>query len=112
MACEQLRYTDTHILAREREISIKSSPMSLVLQTSVGKSHLVHIIDTPGHVNFSDEVTSAMRLADGIILVVDVVEGVSVNRKHPHHTYVSLSRSSSWLAPKLSSAMLFKRTLK
>jgi 116 kDa U5 small nuclear ribonucleoprotein component len=83
---EQLRYTDTHILAREREISIKSSPMSLVLQTSVGKSHLVHIIDTPGHVNFSDEVTSAMRLADGIVLVVDVVEGVSADGKHSHRT--------------------------
>ncbi|EIM92380.1 P-loop containing nucleoside triphosphate hydrolase protein [Stereum hirsutum FP-91666 SS1] len=73
------RYTDTHILSREREISIKSSPMSLVLQTTGGKSHLVHLIDTPGHVNFVDEVASAMRLADGIILVVDVVEGMMVN---------------------------------
>lgn len=52
--------------------------MSLVLQTTGGKSHLVHLIDTPGHVNFVDEVASAMRLADGIILVVDVVEGVRV----------------------------------
>lgn len=34
------------------------------------------MIDTPGHVNFVDEVAAAMRLADGIILVVDVVEGV------------------------------------
>lgn len=50
--------------------------MSLVLQTTGGKSHLVHLIDTPGHVNFVDEVASAMRLADGIVLVVDVVEGV------------------------------------
>ena len=37
------------------------------------------IIDTPGHVNFVDEVASAIRLADGILLVVDVVEGVMVN---------------------------------
>lgn len=63
-------------MSREREISIKSSPMSLVLQTTGGKSHLIHLIDTPGHVNFVDEVASAMRLADGIVLVVDVVEGV------------------------------------
>lgn len=53
--------------------------MSLVLQSSKGKSHLVNIIDTPGHVNFVDEVASSLRLADGIVLVVDVVEGVMIN---------------------------------
>lgn len=72
----QTRYTDTHILSREREISIKSSPMSLVLGTTAGKSHLIHFIDTPGHINFVDETASALRLVDGIVLVVDVVEGV------------------------------------
>lgn len=51
--------------------------MSLVLSTTAGKSHLVHLIDTPGHVNFVDEVASSIRLVDGIVLVVDVVEGVS-----------------------------------
>jgi U5 small nuclear ribonucleoprotein component len=51
--------------------------MSLILSTTSGKSHLVHLIDTPGHVNFVDEVASAIRLVDGILLVVDVVEGVS-----------------------------------
>jgi 116 kDa U5 small nuclear ribonucleoprotein component len=71
-----IRYTDTHVLSREREISIKSGPMSLILQTTKGKSHLIHMIDTPGHVNFVDEVAASMRLADGIIVVVDVVEGV------------------------------------
>ncbi|KAK0246470.1 Calreticulin family-domain-containing protein [Armillaria nabsnona] len=72
------RYTDTHVLSRARELSIKSSPMSLVLSTTSGKSHLVHMIDTPGHVNFVDEVASAIRLVDGILLVVDVVEGLMV----------------------------------
>lgn len=75
----QTRYTDTHMLSRNREISIKSSPMSLVLTNSSGKSHLIHFIDTPGHVNFADEVASAIRLVDGVLLVVDVVEGVSVH---------------------------------
>jgi 116 kDa U5 small nuclear ribonucleoprotein component len=37
------------------------------------------MIDTPGHVNFVDEVASAMRLVDGLLVVVDVVEGVSSN---------------------------------
>ncbi|KZT27554.1 Calreticulin-domain-containing protein [Neolentinus lepideus HHB14362 ss-1] len=78
-ADKPLRYTDTHHLSRQREISIKSSPMSLILQSSAGKSHLIHLIDTPGHVNFVDEVASAVRLVDGIVVVVDVIEGCMVN---------------------------------
>ncbi|CZS95250.1 probable ribosomal elongation factor EF-2 [Rhynchosporium graminicola] len=76
---EQLRYTDIHVLERDRGISIKAAPMSLVLQSSQGKSHLLNILDTPGHVNFVDEVASSLRLVDGVVLVVDVVEGVQVN---------------------------------
>ncbi|KAK2014845.1 elongation factor Tu GTP binding domain-containing protein [Colletotrichum eremochloae] len=76
---EQLRYTDVHIVERERGVSIKTSPMSLVLPSSKGKSHLVNILDTPGHVNFVDEVATSLRLADGVCLVVDIVEGVQVN---------------------------------
>lgn len=75
---EQLRYTDTHFLERERGVSIKSAPISLVMQGTKGKSHLLNIIDTPGHVNFCDEVASSMRLVDGVVLVVDIVEGVQV----------------------------------
>jgi U5 small nuclear ribonucleoprotein component len=76
---EQLRYTDVHFLERERGLSIKSAPMSLVLQGTKGKSHLLNLIDTPGHVNFVDEVAASVRLADGVVLVVDVVEGVQAN---------------------------------
>ncbi|PTU23778.1 hypothetical protein P175DRAFT_0519807 [Aspergillus ochraceoroseus IBT 24754] len=76
---EQLRYTDIHYLERQRGLSIKSAPMSLVLQNTKGKSHLLNIIDTPGHVNFVDEVAASSRLVDGVVLVVDVVEGVQAN---------------------------------
>ncbi|GAP88711.1 putative elongation factor 2 [Rosellinia necatrix] len=76
---EQLRYTDTHIMERDRGLSIKAAPMSLVLQSTKGKSHLFNIIDTPGHVNFVDEVAASLRLVDGLAIVVDVVEGVQVN---------------------------------
>lgn len=76
---EQLRYTDVTIVERERGLSVKAAPMSLVLQSTKGKSHLLNIIDTPGHVNFVDEVAAGLRVADGVCLVVDVVEGVQVN---------------------------------
>ena len=76
---EQLRYTDVHVLERERGISIKAAPMSLVLQGTRGKSHLLNILDTPGHVNFVDEIAASFRLVDGVVLVVDVVEGVQIN---------------------------------
>ncbi|CAK4030781.1 u5 small nuclear ribonucleo component [Lecanosticta acicola] len=74
-----LRYTDTHLLEREQKLSIKASPMSLLLEGTRGKSHLLNIIDTPGHVNFADEIASSLRAADGVVLVVDVVEGVQAS---------------------------------
>lgn len=40
------------------------------------KKHLINLIDSPGHVHFSGEVSTAVRLCDGAIIVVDVVEGV------------------------------------
>lgn len=76
---EPIRYTDTHLLERERGLSIKAAPISLPLQATNGKTHLVNIIDAPGHVNFADEVAMSMRLADGVVLVVDVVEGVQTS---------------------------------
>ncbi|KAK7202953.1 P-loop containing nucleoside triphosphate hydrolase protein [Myxozyma melibiosi] len=78
---EQIRYTDTHILERERGLSLKCSPMTLLLPNSKGKTNLFNLLDTPGHVNFVDEVASGMRLADGVVLVVDVVEGVMINTR-------------------------------
>ncbi len=76
---EQLRYTDVHVMERERGTSIRSAPMSLVLQSTKGKSHLVNVLDTPGHVDFADEVATGLRLVDGVCLVVDVIEGVQMH---------------------------------
>jgi U5 small nuclear ribonucleoprotein component len=45
---------------QERGLSIKSTPMSLVLPNLLGKSYLVNLMDTPGHVNFNDEQTAGI----------------------------------------------------
>ena len=61
----------------QRGVSIKATPVTLVLPDSKTKSYLMNIYDTPGHVNFSDEVTAAYRLCDGVVIMVDASEGVS-----------------------------------
>ena len=53
--------------------------MSLLLPSSEGTSFVFNLMDTPGHVNFIDEVASALRLADGVVLVIDAIEGVMAN---------------------------------
>eukprot|EP00040_Diaphanoeca_grandis_P038596 m.256846 g.256846 ORF g.256846 m.256846 type:complete len:980 (+) comp34757_c0_seq1:238-3177(+) len=71
-----VRYSDMLYTEQERELSIKNTPMTLILPDSKEKSHLVNLMDCPGHVNFSDESTAAFRLADGAVLFVDAVDGV------------------------------------
>ncbi|GAB6026747.1 U5 small nuclear ribonucleoprotein component [Chamberlinius hualienensis] len=76
---KNIRYTDTLFTEQERGVSIKATPVTVVMQDVKGKSFLMNIFDTPGHVNFSDEVTAAMRMCDGIVLFVDAAEGVMLN---------------------------------
>ncbi|KAJ2685567.1 hypothetical protein IWW39_004193 [Coemansia spiralis] len=72
-------YTDVHQLERQRGVSLNAMPISLVAQDTKGKSYALNIMDTPGHVNFFDQVVASLRLADGLVLVVDAVEGVMAN---------------------------------
>ncbi|CAL5227943.1 g10990 [Coccomyxa viridis] len=71
-----MRFTDTRLDEQERGVSLKMVPMSLVMEGTSGKSYLMNLIDTPGHINFNDEVSAALRLADGVLLAVDAAEGV------------------------------------
>ena len=72
----QPRFCDSRIDEQKRGISIKSHPIAFVLSASSGKSYLLNVIDTPGHVNFSDEGTCALRGCDGAVVCVDAVEGL------------------------------------
>jgi len=66
---------DFHEDEKERGITIDTAAVSMVHVVD-GKDYLINLLDTPGHIDFSGDVTRAMRAVDGCIVLCDAVEGV------------------------------------
>lgn len=76
---------DSLPVERERGITVKAQSASLLYRYQDGHIYLLNFIDTPGHVDFSNEVTRSLAACDGVILLVDANQGVQAQTVANYH---------------------------